>query len=110
MSSNEGDANYIEAKSGSPHTTIDDMDMLLEYDDPAPAKPIIKLSADTDYIGAVINYQTKSTGNDILKWEHVFKTGGADTKNNTSTVNYNSSGSFKTTIYDFGMEIFMQTF
>ena len=108
MSSNEGDANYIEAKSGSPHTTIDDMDMLLEYDDPAPAKPIIKLSADTDYIGAVINYQTKSTGNDILKWEHVFKTGGADTKNNTSTVNYNSSGSFNTTIYDFGKDKYKQ--
>lgn len=53
--------------------------MTIVYEDPEPTAPVTSLSADVDYIGAVITLDTKPSERDIVSFDTVWKAGAADT-------------------------------
>ena len=95
--------------AGTGHTTHAYMNMTIEYEDPEPSKPVIKLSGGDDYLDAVITYTTKPSESDVIRWDHVWKSGAADTPNNMYTVNYTTTAANNAPIYDFGKEKYKQS-
>ena len=106
-SDDEANDNHITGATGL--TTHTAMNMEIEYEDPIPSKPVIALSAGSDYLDAIITYSTKPSESDIISWRHVWKSGSADTTNNIEGVDYDATAGNNAAIYDFGKDEYKQS-
>lgn len=69
--------------------------MTIVYEDPEPTAPVTSLSADVDYIGAVITLDTKPSERDIVSFDTVWKAGAADTTTGKRGVDYNTNATYR---------------
>ena len=89
--------------SGSPdHTT--GLDIVIQYEDKEPTRPIIDLKADTDMINAVVDLKTKPTDIDIKELRTVWKNGSADTVNGVEGVTYTTGAGTSVAITNLGKD------
>lgn len=96
----------INVSSGNGYAT--GIDLIIEYEDPAPKRPISTLSADTDMINAVVTLKTKPTEEDIKELRTVWKAGSADTINGVEGVTYSTSGTYSAATSDLGKDSLKQ--
>tara|TARA_R100001082_G_C4362442_1_gene160058 strand:- start:123 stop:2891 length:2769 start_codon:yes stop_codon:yes gene_type:complete len=76
-------------------TTNNWCDLTIVYEDPEPTAPVTSLSADVDYIGAVITLDTKPSERDIVSFDTVWKAGAADTTTGKRGVDYNTNATYR---------------
>jgi hypothetical protein len=88
--------------------TATGIDLIIEYEDPAPKRPVTSLTADTDMINAVVNFKTKPTEEDIKEVRTVWKAGSADTINGVEGVTYSTSGTYSAATSDLGKDSLKQ--
>ena len=89
--------------SGSPdHTT--GLDIVIQYEDKEPTRPIIDLKADTDMINAVVDLKTKPTDIDIKELRTVWKNGSADTVNGVDGVTYTTGAGTSVAVTNLGKD------
>ena len=89
--------------SASPdHTT--GLDIVIQYEDKEPTRPIIDLKADTDMINAVVDLKTKPTDIDIKELRTVWKNGSADTVNGVDGVTYTTGGATSVAVTNLGKD------
>ena len=73
------------------HFIATNVAIYIEYEDPEPSAPVIKLEADTDYRSSIVTMTTKPTEKDIIEFATVWKDGGTDTFENRVGVYYSST-------------------
>jgi hypothetical protein len=107
----------INVSSGDGHET--GIDLIIHYEDPAPARPVTTLSADTDMINAVATFKTKPKETDIKEFRTVWKANydstsdatietSADTINGIKGVTYSTSTTYSAATSDLGKETLKQ--
>jgi hypothetical protein len=93
-------------------------DIVIQYEDKEPTKPITDLKADTDMINAVVDLKTKPTDIDIKELRTVWKspydsTGanietGSDTVNGVKGVTYSTNATFSAATSNLGKDSLKQ--
>jgi len=99
------------------HTT--GFDIIIQYEDKEPTRPVTTLTADTDMISAVVNFKTKPSEVDIKEFRTVWKaaydsTGDAtietdaDTVNGIKGVTYSTNSTYSAATANLGKETLKQ--
>ena len=78
--------------------------IVIQYEDKEPTRPIIDLKADTDMINAVVDLKTKPTDIDIKELRTVWKNGTADTVNGVEGVTYTTGGATSVAVTNLGKD------
>lgn len=112
--------------AGAAYTTVNTtsgedvgFNLVIHYEDKAPARPVTTLSADTDMISAVVNFKTKPSEVDIKEFRTVWKaaydsTGDAtietdaDTVNGIKGVTYSTNSTYSAATANLGKETLKQ--
>ena len=79
-------------------------DIVIQYEDKEPTRPIIDLKADTDMINAVVDLKTKPTDIDIKELRTVWKNGSADTVNGVDGVTYTTGAGTSVAVTNLGKD------
>lgn len=93
--------------------------LVIHYEDKAPARPVTTLSADTDMISAVVNFKTKPSEVDIKEFRTVWKAAydstsdatietSADTVNGIKGVTYSTNTTYSAATANLGKETLKQ--
>jgi hypothetical protein len=106
------EVNFKQATSGgtsystynSSTGTATGFNIVIQYEDKEPTRPIIDLKADTDMINAVLDLKTKPTDIDIKELRTVWKNGSADTVNGVDGVTYTTGGATSVAVTNLGKD------
>ena len=79
-------------------------DIVIQYEDKEPTRPIIDLKADTDMINAVVDLKTKPTDIDIKELRTVWKKGTPDTVDGVEGVTYTTGGATSVAVTNLGKD------
>lgn len=79
------------ATNDNEHFIATNVAIYIQYEDPEPSLPVIKLEADTDYRSSIVTMTTKPTEKDIIEFATVWKDGGTDTFENKVGVFYSAT-------------------
>ena len=84
--------------------TATGFNIVIQYEDKEPTRPIIDLKADTDMINAVVDLKTKPTDIDIKELRTVWKNGSADTVNGVDGVTYTTGAGTSVAVTNLGKD------
>lgn len=84
--------------------TATGFNIVIQYEDKEPTRPIIDLKADTDMINAVVDLKTKPTDIDIKELRTVWKNGSADTVNGVEGVTYTTGAGTSVAVTNLGKD------
>ena len=109
----------VNAGSGGTADHSTGFDIIIQYEDKEPTRPVTTLTADTDMISAVVNFKTRPSEVDIKEFRTVWKADydstsdatietGADTVNGIKGVTYSTNTTYSAATANLGKETLKQ--